>query len=130
MTTFARAAPLGLLLVAALCAPARRAAADQEAGSPPPVWITNAAGERYRVRFDPGERLILAAGAETLAGDTAGLTATPGFAVEFGLLLRDERPAPGWDVHWKQNHEIAHLRLHPTVGAGGAAVEGALYRGI
>jgi len=128
--TLARAVPLGLLLVLSL-APARRAAAaDQDVATSPPVWITNAAGASYRVRFDPGDRFILAAGAETLAGDAAGLTATPGFALEIGLLLRDDRPAPGWDVHWKRNREIAHLRLHPMAGTSGAAVDGALYRGI
>ena len=105
---------LGLLLL--LAASGRAAAADADIAAPPPIWITDASGARFRVRFDPGERLILAAGAETLAGDLAGLRAAPGFAVEFGLLLRGERPAPGWDVHWKRNHEIAHLRLHPAAG--------------
>ena len=33
-------------------------------------------------------------------------------------------------MHWKRNHEIAHLRLHPAAGTRGAAVDGALYRGI
>ena len=33
-------------------------------------------------------------------------------------------------MQWKRNHEIAHLRLHPTAGAGGAAVDGVLYRGL
>jgi len=130
VATFARAAPLGLLVVVSLCASAGRAAADAGPAEPPPVWITNAAGERFRVRFDPGERLILAAGVETVAGDVGGLAASPGFAVECGLLLRGERPAPGWDVYCKRNHEIARLRLHPAAGAGGAAVDGALYRGI
>jgi hypothetical protein len=124
----ARAAPLGLLL---LLAGAGAEAADADGDMmAPPVWITNASGERLRVRFDPGERLILAAGAETLAGDRAGLAAAPGFAVEVGLMLRRERPAPGWDVHWKRNHELAHLRLHPAAGTRGAAIDGALYRGI
>jgi hypothetical protein len=121
----ARAASLGLLLV--LAAAGRALAADAEvAASPPPIWITDADGQRFRVRFDPGERLIVAAGAETSARDLGA----PGFAVEVGLLLRGERPAPGWDVHWKRNHEIAHLRLHPGAGLRGAAVDGALYQGI
>jgi hypothetical protein len=101
-----------------------------EVVSAPPIWITDAHGQRFRVRFDPGERLILGAGAETIAGDLGGLRAAPGFAVEMGLLLRGERPAPGWDVQWKRNHELAHFRLHPMAGTGGAAVDGALYRGI
>src|SRR5262245_46496862 len=127
----ARAAPLGLLLVPLLAASAgRAAAADADVAAPAPVWVTDGHGARFRVRFDPGERLILAAGAETLAGGVAGLTAAPGFAAEVGLLLRDERPAPGWDVHWKRNHEIARLRLHPAAGTRGAAVDGVLYRGI
>ena len=103
------------------CASAgRAAAADVEAANRPPVWLTDASGQRFRVRFDPGERLILGAGAETLAADFAGLAAAPGFAVELGLLLRGDRPAPGWDVHWKRNHEIARLRLHPRRGARAA----------
>ena len=124
----ARAAPLGLLLL--LAATGRAAAADGDIVAAPPVWITDVDGAPFRVRFDPGERLILAAGAETLAGDLAGLAGAPGFAVEVGLLLRGERPAPGWDVHWKRNHELARLRLHPAAGTRGAAIDGALYRGI
>jgi hypothetical protein len=125
----ARAAPLVLLLL--LAAPARAAAADADiASAPPPIWITDANGDRYRVRFDPGERLILGAGVETRAADLGGLGGAPGFAVELGLMLRGERPAPGWDVYWKRNHEVAHLRLHPAAGVGGAAVDGVLYRGL
>jgi len=109
----------------------RAAAADADATiDAPPIWRTDAGGRRFRVRFDPGERLVLGGGVETRAGDFAGLGAAPGFAVELGLLLRDERPAPGWDVHWKRNHEIARLRLHPAAGARGAGIDGALYRGI
>jgi hypothetical protein len=119
---------LGLLLL--LAASGRAAAADADIAETPPIWVTDASGARFRVRFDPGERLIVAAGAETAAGDLAGLRAAPAFAVELGLLLRGERPAPGWDVHWKRNHEIAHLRLHPAAGTGGAAVDGVLYRGL
>jgi hypothetical protein len=126
----ARAAPLGLLLLLLLASAGRAAAADADVIGPPPVWLTDARGARFRVRFDPGERLILGAGAETLAGGVAGLVAAPGLAIELGLLLRGERPAPGWDVHWKRNHELARLRLHPAAGARGAAIEGALYRGI
>jgi len=126
----ARAAPIGVLLLL-LAAAGRAAAADADvAGEAPPVWIVGADGGRFRVRFDPGERLILAAGAEARAGELSALDRTPGFAVEIGLLLRGERPAPGWDVHWKRNHELVHLRLHPTGGAAGAALEGALYRGV
>jgi hypothetical protein len=125
------AAPLGLLFLLASAGGAVAAGAD--VAGPPPVWLTDASGARFRVRFDPGERLILGVGAETRAADFAGLAAPPGFAIEVGLLLRDERPAPGWDVHWKRNHEIAHLRLHPaagTRGAGQVGIDGALYRGL
>src|SRR6187399_1331126 len=111
----ARAAPLGLLLsLPLLAASGRAAAADADIAATPPVWVVDASGQRFRVRFDPGERLILGAGAETVAGDVGGLRAAPAFAIEMGLLLRGERPAPGWDVHWKRNHELAHLRLHPA----------------
>src|SRR4029079_2413646 len=123
----ARAALLGLLL---LLAGGRASARAAEVAAPPPIWIVDGGGQRFRVRFDPGERLILGAGAETVAGDLAGLRASPAFAVELGLMLRGERPAPGWDVQWKRNHEVAHLRLHPAAGTGGAAVDGVLYRGL
>jgi hypothetical protein len=127
----ARAAPLGLPLLLLLLAPTgRAAAAGVDVAPAPPIWIEDPGGTRFRVRFDPGERLILSAGAETVAGDLAGLAAAPGFAVEVGLLLRSERPAPGWDVHWKRNHELARLRLHPAGATRGAAIDGALYRGI
>ena len=121
----AAAVPLLLSVLLLRAAPARAAAADANfAGAP--IWITDENGHRFRVRFDPGERLIVATGVETSASDLGA----PGFAVEVGLLLRDDRPAPGWDVHWKRNHEIVHLRLRPAAGTGGAAVDGALYRGI
>jgi len=61
---------LGLLLL--LAASGRAAAADADIAETPPIWVTDASGARFRVRFDPGERLILAAGAETLAGNLAG----------------------------------------------------------
>src|SRR6188768_4088835 len=75
---------------------ARPAAADGEA-APPPVWITDATGARYRVRFDPGERLIFGVAADTRADRVVGLE-TPGLALEVGLFHRSDRPAPGWDV--------------------------------
>src|SRR4051812_46056207 len=122
----ARAAPLGLLLLLLLPPAAAGArAADANDVPPAPIWIADANGQPFRVRFDPGQRFIVAAGAET----SAGALGAPRFAVEIGLLLRDDRPAPAWDVHWKRNHEIAHLRLRPGDGAG-AVVDGALYRGI
>ena len=112
-----RAETLGLLLL--LAAPAarrrqtprsRQRAADldhrRERRALPRPLRSRRAADRRRGRRDA-------------AGDLAGLRAAPGFAVEVGLLLRGERPAPGWDVHWKRNHEIAHLRLHPAAGTGG-----------
>ena len=107
----------------------RAAAADGEA-PPPPVWITDASGARYRVRFDPGERLIFGVGAETRAPTGAVGLAAPGFALEVGLFHRSDRPAPGWDVHWKKNHEIARLRLRPAGDARDVAFDGVLYRGL
>jgi hypothetical protein len=121
----ARGMSLGLLL---LLASAGRARAGDAAiaASPPRIWIADANGQPFRVRFDPGERLIVAVGADTSARDLGA----PGLAVEVGLMLRGERPAPGWDVQWKRNHEIARLRLRPGAGLGTASVDGALYRGI
>jgi hypothetical protein len=127
----ARARAAWLVLLPLLAAGRGALAADADvAATPAPIWIEDARGARFRVRFDPGERLILGAGAETIAGSVAGLAAGPGFAVEVGLLLRGERPAPGWDVYWKRNHEIARVRLHPVAGTRGAAVDAVLYRGI
>src|SRR4029079_6444451 len=104
----ARAALLGLLL---LLAGGRASGADAEVAAPPPIVIVAATGARCRVRCEPGERLILGAGAETVAGDLAGLRAAPALGVELGLMLRSERPAPGWDGHLKRNAELAHPRL-------------------
>jgi hypothetical protein len=92
---------------------AARAAAAAEAGEPAPVWVTGPDGVRFRVRFDPGERLILGAGADGAAP-----------AVELGLRLRSEPPAPGWDVYWKREHELLQVRL------ARGRIDGALYRGL
>src|SRR6476646_2964406 len=81
-----------LLSLPLLAASGRAAAADADITTAPPAWIVDASGQRFRVRFDPGERLILGAGAETVAGDVGGLRAVPAFAIEMGLLLRGERP--------------------------------------
>jgi len=121
-----RAATIFIILV--LVGGARPAAADGEA-APPPVWITDATGARYRVRFDPGERLIFGVAADTRADRAVGLE-TPGLALEFGLFHRSDRPAPGWDVHWKKNHEIARVRFRPATDASGFAFDGVAYRGL
>ena len=72
---------LGLVLLLLLAVSGRAAAADADVTETPPVWITDASGQRFRVRFDPGERLVIGAGAEIATGDLAGLRAAPGFAV-------------------------------------------------
>jgi hypothetical protein len=110
----------------ALAVPAQAAAAGVEA---PPAWITDASGARYRVRFDPGERIILSVGADTRADRTAGFD-TPGLALEVGVFHRSDRPAPGWDVHWKKNHEFARVRIRPAADSRGVLLDGALYRGL
>src|SRR6187549_3019686 len=104
-----RAAPYAIVVLA-LLGGASPAAADGGEAPPPPVWITDATGARYRVRFDPGERLIFGVAADTRADRVVGLE-TPGLALEVGLFHRSDRPAPGWDVHWKKNHEIARVRF-------------------
>jgi hypothetical protein len=50
--------------------------------------------------------------------------------VEVGLLLRSAPPAPDWEVAWRRDHEIAHLRLRPGGSTADTAVEGVLYRGL
>jgi hypothetical protein len=91
---------------------------------PPPAWVTGPDGVRYRVRFDLGERLIAGAGA-----GFGGAGVVP--VLEVGLLLRSDRPAPGWDVHWKRDHALAHLRLQPAAGDPTVpVVDGVLYRGL
>jgi hypothetical protein len=91
---------------------------------PPPIWITGVDGGRFRVRFDPGERLAVGTGIDATA---AG--AVP--AVELGMWLRSEPPAPDFDVYWKRSHEIAHLRLRPQGGGdSAAAIDGLVYRGL
>jgi hypothetical protein len=99
-----------LALAACGAAPA---AAMAEAGAPaPPVWITGADGVPYRVRFDPGQRLILGAGTDGVAP-----------VVDLALRLRSPQPAPGWDVRWKRDHELLQVRV------GRERLDGALYRG-
>jgi hypothetical protein len=108
-----------LVVCLALAAPAvaHEAAAAEEAAAAPPIWITGADGVRYRVRFDPGQRLVVGAGAYSTAAGTAP-------ALELGLRLRSQPPAPGWNVYWKRDHELVQLRLAP------ARIDGALYRGL
>lgn len=109
-----------LCLLLAL-APVTALAAEPE----PPVWITDAQGRRFRVRFDPGERLFAGAGALGVAA-TGSPRVEP--AVEVGLSLRAPPPAPDAEVFWKRDQQLGHLRLHR--GVGGLAVEGALYHGV
>ncbi len=95
------------------------------------IWRTTPDGSRFRVRFDPGQRLIVGAGIGWWqAGDGQGSVA--GGVLEAGLLLRCERPAQGWEVHWKRNHEIARLRfaLGPDGAARAPSMDGTLYRGV
>jgi hypothetical protein len=102
---------------------AAAAAAEAEAAPAPPAWIERPDGVRFRVRFDPGARLFVGGGVGGGAGaDGARDGAAP--VLELGLRLRSERPAPGWDVHWKRDHELVRVHVAP------AHVEGALYRGL
>jgi hypothetical protein len=110
-----------LCLMLALAPLTARAATDP-AG--PPVWITDGQGRRFRVRFDPGERLFAGAGA---LGVTAAGASRFAAAAEVGLSLRAPPPAPDVDVFWKRDHDLGHLRLR---SGDGLAVEGHLYQGI
>jgi hypothetical protein len=116
--------PLGMLLFGA---PSSAAAQDAERALSPPVWVTGSDGGRFRVRFDPGHRLLLGMGAHSRITESAA-TAAPW--VEVGLLLRSARPPPDWDVHWKRNHEFLHFRLQPGAAPGQMQVSGPLYRGL
>jgi hypothetical protein len=110
-------------LLAALAAIASSTAAHAAGiGDEPPAWITGPDGVRFRVRFDPGERVIAGAGVSATTGSVA-----PGF--ELGVLQRSAPPAPGWEVFWKRQHELARAQLRLAPG-GPAAVDGVLYRGV
>lgn len=108
-----------LTAVAALMSAASPALADD---TEPASWIAGPDGVRFRVRFDPGERVFVGAG-------VAATTGEPAFAVEAGLVLRSPRPAPGWDVFWKRQHELGRAQLRAAVGSP-AAIDGVLYRGL
>jgi hypothetical protein len=89
---------------------------------------TDASGARFRVRFDPGERLILGAGAETwrrLAGWRA-----PGFGVESGCCCGASVPRRAGTCTGKRNHELARLRLHPAAGRAAPRRRRALPRAL
>jgi hypothetical protein len=105
-----------LVLCLALAASGAAAAAEPLT-PPPPTWIMGPDGVRFRVRFDPGHRLILGAGSDGTRGGAAPV-------LELGVRLRSEPPAPGWDVYWKRDHELLQVRLAP------ARIDGALYRGL
>jgi hypothetical protein len=92
-----------------------------------PVWMTDGQGRRFRVRFDPGERLFAGAGAVGMAA-TGSSRFEP--AAEIGLSLRAAPPPPDAPVFWKRDHELGHLRL----GRGGDGlaldVDGRLYQAV
>jgi hypothetical protein len=90
-----------------------------------PVWITDGEGRRFRVRFDPGERLFAGAGALGVAA-TGSARFEP--AVEVGLSLRAAPPPPDAPVFWKRDHQLGHLRLRR--GGDGLALDGRLYQAI
>src|SRR5262245_58799870 len=88
------------------------------------TWTTDGEGRRFRVRFDPGERLFAGAGA---LGAGSGSVSDLEPAAEVGLFLRAPPPPPDADVFWKRDHQLGHLRLR---GGGGLAVEGRLYQAV
>jgi hypothetical protein len=99
--------------VALAATPARGEASD---------WLTGPDGARFRVRFDPGARAFVGVGAGVGPGG-----AVPAF--DAGVMLRSARPAPGWDVFWKRQHEIARTRIRTAVD-GPAAIDATVYRGL
>jgi hypothetical protein len=109
--------PIVIGLALAASGVASGAVAPEPAASA--TWVERPAGVRFRVRFDPGERLIFGAGA--LADGAPGGVAP---VVEWSLRLRSQPPAPDRDVYWKRDHELLQLRLAP------ARIESALYRGL
>jgi hypothetical protein len=88
----------------------------------PSDWLTGPDGVRFRVRFDPGERAFVGAGAGVAA---AGVT--PAF--DAGVMLRSARPAPGWDVFWKREHALVRTQLRTPLD-GAAAIDAVAYRGL
>jgi hypothetical protein len=125
--TFGATLALTLVALVALLAGARRAVAAEPDLAP--VWIAGPDGVRFRVRFDPGERLLVGAALD-------GTPSTGAPALEIGLRLRSAPPPVGWDVYWKRDHELAHFVWDPTAGGwdltAGArpAMSGVLYRGL
>jgi hypothetical protein len=109
-----------LCLVLALAPLPALAAADR---ADPPVWITDAEGRHFRVRFDPGERLFAGAGALAVAGSSRFE-----LAAEVGLSLRAPPPPAEAEVFWKRDHDLAHLRLRRA--GDGLGLEGRLYQGV
>jgi hypothetical protein len=106
-------------LIAALLTLALSRAAAAE-----PEWITDAQGRRFRIRFDPGQRLWAGGGALGVADQGASGIAP---AAEIGLALRAPPPSALADVFWKRDHRLGDLRLRPD---GGLVLEGTLYHGI
>jgi hypothetical protein len=106
------------------------AAAETESVEPP-TWITAPDGSAMRVRFDPGDRLLMGALVDLRSTEGTGDARIAPLApvLEIGLMLRSARPAPGWEVFWKREHAILHLhlRFRPT-GVGAPALDGQLYR--
>jgi hypothetical protein len=108
---------LALGLLPAPVSPARA-----QAPAPPPTWVEDERGRRFRVRFDPADRVFVGTGAVARPTEDGHLDA----AVEVGLDRRAPPPPADAEIFWKRDHELVHLRLQ--AGAGGARVEGRLYR--
>jgi hypothetical protein len=120
------------VVVAGVGAGSPRSYARVSLTSPTPsVWKTGPDGTPFRVSFDPGHRLLLGVATDIRAG--VGASSSPSSwapALEVGLLLRSEAPAPGWDVNWSLNQELLHLRLVAPHGERGTGIDGHLYRGL
>jgi hypothetical protein len=124
MSSAARRLSAAVVLAIGLPGASATAAAD-DAGAD---WIVRPDGTRFRVRFDPGQRLLLGAAADVRAASAGPARAAPAF--EVGLLLRSPPPPVGWEIAWRPDQEVAHLRLGPGGGGAGMAADGVLYRGL
>jgi hypothetical protein len=118
--TFMAVHASAVLALAALNGPVAHAASNPEDA---PAWVTGADGVRYRVRFDPGERVLVGLGASATPSVVAP-------ALDVGLLLRSRAPEAGWEVFWKRQHEIARATLRLPGEQAPAHLTAVLYRGL
>ena len=111
--------------------PVARRRPTRTAANPPPVWLTDAGGARFRVRFDPGERLILGGGRRDAGGGLRrAWRRRRGSRSSSVCCCGASVPRRAGTCTGSETTRSRACACIPAAGTRGAAVDGALYRGL